>query len=99
MTYKINGNITPRIGDFVSPDNWNLGGKLITGGTFSTFRIPTNLPVITDIAAEVEVSGRKFHTTGMGNYKVRVKITFPGDNEPDVVTRGWMFRDSLVAVD
>ncbi len=48
-------------------------------------RIETNKPVSASLAVRVERTGRVPNRDGY----YRGKITFVGDGEPDVVTRGW----------
>ena len=67
------------------------GNLLVTGDSFSTFRLPTNSGgPIKSLAVEIEVTGRTYRYSAAGNRQIRVKITFPGDCEPDTVTHGWM---------
>ena len=64
------------------------------GDSFSTFRIPTNSGgPIKSLAVEVEVTGR-MPQKRLGSYYVRVKISFSGDGEPDVVCPGWMLLEA-----
>lgn len=91
LTNDIYGwDTTPQLGRYVKPDGWTWGSKLEAGDSFSTFRIPVHSGgPITSLAVEIEVTGRTLQRVA-GLRMVRVKITFPGDCEPDTVTGGWM---------
>lgn len=91
LTLTWMGNeIAPKIGSFIKPDYWPTGERLTEGDSFSTFRIPVSSDgPIKSLAVEIQVTGRTVQRKS-GNYHVRVKITFPGDGEPDTVTHGWM---------
>lgn len=86
--------VKPAVGSYVIPDGWSpWGERLIPGDSFSTFRIPTRSGgPIKSLAIEVEVTGRTPQRK-QGDCYVRVKITFPGDGEPDTVCGGWMKLD------
>jgi hypothetical protein len=84
-----------KIGSRVRPENWApyKSNQLIAGDSFSTFRMPTmSLGPITSLACEVELTGRTIQRVD-GTYAIRCKIIFPGDGEPDTVTKGWMYID------
>lgn len=93
-TLQLHVDATVRAGRFVVPDRWIIGGKLREAGDgFSTYRLPThNGGPIESLACEVRITGRKIHYTDIGR-RIRCRITFPGDGEPDVTTGGWMFLD------
>lgn len=83
-------NVEPQLGSAVKPDNWPWYQRLIPGDSFSPFRIPVNsMGPIKDLAVRVEVTGRTIQRV-QGYTVVRVRITFPGDCEPDTVCGGWM---------
>jgi hypothetical protein len=79
-----------KVGTYVRPDGWGLGNCLTAGlEGFCDFYLPTNSGgPIKEVAVNVEVTGRTMQRRE-GSYWVRVKITFVGDGEPDVVVRGW----------
>jgi hypothetical protein len=87
MITQIDGvDVSPVVGRFIKPDGWRFGSRLIAGDSFSPFRLPLNSNgPIRDLATRIEVTGRTIQRNG-----VRVKITFPGDGEPDTVTHGFM---------
>lgn len=83
--------VSVKLDSWILPDNWKWGQRLIKGDSFSEFRIPIPNPiVIKDLAVIVEITGRTARRIAFGEYRVRVKITFPGDGEPDTITYGWM---------
>ena len=82
---------TPQIGWYIKPDSWTYGMRLEAGDSFSTFRLPLNSGgPIKSLAVEIEVTGRTFQRVNCMSRMVRVKITFPGDCEPDTITKGYM---------
>ncbi len=85
--------VSPKVGTFIKPDGWKFGERLIAGDSFSTFRLPTGLAVVTSIACEIEITGRELRRAAGMSGMVRVKITFPGDGEPDTVCGGFMSAD------
>jgi len=89
-----NREVKAALDSYVEPDGWSPHGeRLIKGDSFSTFRIPTNSGwPVASLAIEVEVTGRT-PIRRKSAYYVRVKITFPGDGEPDTVCGGWMLLE------
>ena len=86
--------VKPAIGTYIQPENWTFGERLVKGDSFSTFRIPVSSGgPIKSLAIEIEVTGRTAQRRN-GAYYVRVKVTFPGDGEPDTVTHGWMLLEN-----
>ena len=79
-----------KVGTYVKPDGWPLGNCLTKGlEGFCPFYLPTNSGgPVKEVAVRVDVTGRKAMRI-MGGWFARVKITFVGDDEPDVVVRGW----------
>lgn len=82
-------DVTPRAGLCVRPDGWQFGEQLIEGDSFSTLRLRTGQRVIESLAVEIAVTGRTLQRR-YGMCWVRVRITFVGDGEPDVISGGWM---------
>lgn len=83
-------DVRPAVGRWVKPDGWRYGSPIIDGDDFSTFRIPTHCGgPIKDLAVEIQVTGRTIQRKWEMRL-VRVKITFPGDGEPDQITYGYM---------
>ncbi len=83
-------DVTPKVGRYILPDGWSHGECLTEGDHFSTFRLPTGYSFgVTSVACEIEVTGRTLREV-KGFRAVRVKITFPGDCEPDTVMGGYM---------
>lgn len=83
-----------KVGSCVWPENWSCAERLIKGDSFSEFRIPLNNGgPIRSLAIRVEVTGRTAQRR-FSSYYVRVKITFPGDCEPDTVTYGWLLLEN-----
>lgn len=87
---------TPKIGDYLTPDNWRCGETLQAGDNFSALRLPTcGGGPIKSLAVKVQISGRKVHWGAVRNSWVRVKITFLGDSEPDTVTHGRLYSPNF----
>ncbi len=84
-------------GDFLKLDGWACGAELIDSwDTFTDLRLPTfSMGPIKSLAVKVKVTGRKSHWTYFGNSWVRVKVTFPGDGEPDTVAGGRLYSANL----
>lgn len=79
-----------QVGTYVWPDNWAMGNCLRKGlEGFCPFYLPTNNPIITQLACNVEITGRRPQRR-CGDYYLRVRITFIGDGEPDTVCGGWI---------
>lgn len=78
------------VGTYVEPEQWGIGNKLNAGlEGFCDYYLPTNSGgPIKEVAVNVEITGRT-RIRRSGGYYVRVKITFLGDGEPDVITGGW----------
>jgi len=77
---------------YVKPDGWAIGGKLFKEEDMPSpfeYRLETGYtaPLITDIAVRLVQTGKKAVRKWSGEY-YRVLIVFPGDGEPDEVTRG-----------
>ena len=87
-------DLTPKLGSWVTPDGWQLGGGTLVESDWNKadFRLTTSHEGL-ELAVKVEVSGRKVHFTSTGS-RVRVKVTFLGDCEPDTETHGWMALNS-----
>lgn len=98
-------NATPTIkaGDFVIPDGWDGWGGLLTDSDWDTteFRIETNLVAgsaytptnsgYVELAVNVAITGRELRRIPRGaGWGYRVKITYPGDGEPDQTDGGWV---------
>ena len=85
-------DIEIRVGSVIQIDGWKLSCRVGEGDDFSPFRIPTSnsVSVIESLAARFEITGRTIQYDASGP-KVRIKIIFVGDCEPDTTTRGWLF--------
>ena len=83
-------DVTPRVGCRIKPDGWPFGEQLIEGDSFSALRVLTGSAVIKSLAVRVEVTGRTIQYKNW-EQRVRVRITFLGDCEPDTVVHGWMW--------
>jgi hypothetical protein len=80
---------TIKAGVYVRPDNWGYGSVLVADQTgLGAFRLPSNSYPDLAYPCNVQVTGRTVQRRD-GQYMVRVRITFVGDCEPDVVTGGW----------
>jgi hypothetical protein len=89
-------DVEVRPGRYVKADRWQLG-RIIRAdeSEFATYRMPLeNGGPIESLACNIEVTGRTVQRRDGGGLWVRVKITFPGDCEPDTVTGGWMLVKS-----
>ena len=79
-----------QVGQYVWPDGWKTGNRLQEGlEGFCPFYLPTNNPIVTSIACNVEITGR-IPQKRFGDYYLRAKITFIGDGQPDTVWGGWV---------
>ena len=78
------------VGSYIQPENWSIGGILRPGlDGFCQYYLPTNSGgPIKEVAVNVEITGRTWRRRNGGLY-VRVKITFVGDCEDDVIAYGW----------
>ena len=79
------------VGTHVEPEQWGVGNVLKPGlENFCDYYLPTNSGgPIKEVAVNVEITGRT-RIRRCGGWYVRVKVTFVGDCEPDVVTGGWV---------
>lgn len=79
-------------GSMLRPDGWTCCETMLDGDDFSTFRLKSGSPVIESIAVEIEVTGRTVQKDPKsGCQAIRVKVTFPGDCEPDTECGGWLY--------
>lgn len=85
--------IYPKAGDYVEPDGWAIGARLLPGEAEvdwmylgCLFRLPSRHG---DLAVNVTVTGRKVHYVD-GYRRMRCLIEFAGDGEPSTYTRGWI---------
>ena len=83
-------DIEIKVGSVIQADGWKLSCRVEEGDDFSPFRIPTGDMVIESLAVRFEITGRTIQRDYAGP-KVRIKIIFVGDCEPDTTTRGWLF--------
>jgi hypothetical protein len=84
-----------QVGSHIQPDGWKIGNVLEAGlPGFCPFYLKTNNPIITRLACNVELVGRVLRRR-LGDYYMRVRITFIGDGEPDVVCGGWIPADQV----
>jgi hypothetical protein len=85
--------VTPKLGSFVWPDEWELGSHLSESDwSEAPFRIHASR-VDLHLACKVEVTGRMIRRIPKtwDAYGVRVKVTFVQDDEADQTTGGWLF--------
>ncbi len=82
---------TPRPGDAVLLDTKKVSARLFPCDDWDAadFRIEGR---ITNVAVNVEVTGRRIRQVPGGGYGWRVKVTFVGDGEPDTTVGGWMYN-------
>ena len=87
-------HLSPQVGTVVQPDGWGLPSTLVDECWWdkAEFRLPS--PTYSDVSSAVNVElserSKKIYVTGSA-YKLRVKITFVGDCEPDLIVHGWMW--------
>jgi hypothetical protein len=94
QTYYIN----PHVGDYVTPDGWNVGDLLKEGDSFQDsefpgcqFRIPS---IAGNLAVNVSVTGNPKYQAG-GSWKSRCRIEFVGDGEPGTVAGGYIWTSAI----
>lgn len=87
MVSQIDGcDVRPLPGRLVQPDGWQWAMPLTPSDwEQAAFRLPSARYNWVRWAVNVEVTGRTIR-----NGRVRVKITFVGDGEPDTTHHGWM---------
>lgn len=86
--------IQAKVGDAVRIDTWGVGAAELIASDWDAapLRVRTYQPVIESLAVRIEITGRKRHYTGYGSPdKVRCRVVFVGDCEPDEVTFGWLY--------
>lgn len=81
----------PKFGAYILMDNWRPSDCLMEGDSFSPFRLNSN-HAGQSFALSIEITGRTYRRFESCNW-VRIKITFPGDGEPDSYTKGWLLLD------
>ena len=90
----VEANLKPKVGSVIQPDGWGLPSTLVDEDWWdkAEFRLPSPTYFDVSSAVNVELSERskKIYVTGSA-YKLRVKITFVGDCEPDIVVHGWLW--------
>ena len=85
-------NLQPKVWNQVKPDGWKFAGTLVScSWDKAEFRLQSGVYADVATAVNVELSERSnlVYVSGSTS-KVRVKITFVGDCEPDVVVHGFM---------
>jgi hypothetical protein len=90
-------NVNIEIGNYITPDEWKCGGKLIASDNYSDeefpgcqFRLESANHTNVKYAVNVKITGRKINYDLISK-RVRVEIEFVGDGEPSTKTHGWMF--------
>ena len=82
----------PVPGDFVKPDQWRWGEKLLPETwEGAEFRIPTtNSGPIKDLAINLKMTGRKlrFHD---GGFAYRCQVEFVREDDDNVLSGAWIF--------
>jgi len=77
------------------PNEWDIHGSVYIDNTLPepfNVRLETGQNAIKSLAVNIKFSGRKEYDVKYTYiYKRRAKITFVGDCEPDVVTRGFVY--------
>jgi len=102
LTHFNKEHYTPKPGMSILCDYWPTFQNLIEASDFdrewsnepNVLRLETGYekPLITDLSVLVDISGYKAHSCDpMHQYKVRVKVTFVHDGEPNTHTYGWMY--------
>lgn len=89
----------PKIGDFVHPDEWDLGENLKAADGYRNssfpgcqFRLPSRGE---DLAVNITVTGKPRFRKNSGSrlfWRSRVKIEFVGDGEPSTFSGGWIYH-------
>jgi len=78
------------VGSYVVPELWRFGGRLTASDwDKAQFYLPTNQPVVKEVATNVTVTGRTLQRR-QGSLYVRCQIEFVGDGEPSTFSGGWM---------
>lgn len=94
---------TPQIQDFVTPDEWGIGGLLLEGdvsaGLYSgpQFRLESGWYVNMSYAINITVTGKPRPRKGIYSWQKnafssRIKIEFIGDGEPPTFSGGIIFH-------
>lgn len=81
--------VEPKVGSLIKIDDWPFACPLREGDSFSPFRVPTGQTVIKSLAVKIEFTGRTIQWKSNGP-RVRIKIIFVGDCEPDEQCGGWL---------
>lgn len=88
---SVASEIEVKVGSVIRVDNWKVSEALLPGDDFSPFRIPTHCGgPITSVAVRIEVTGRSIQYQGWMGKRVRVRVVFVGDCEPDTCVGGWL---------
>jgi hypothetical protein len=89
----------PKVGDYIKPDGWKIGEKLLTDDGYKDssfpgcqFRLPAH---DYRLAVNIKVTGKAYWTrTYSGpSFKSRVRIEFVGDGEPSSFCGGYIYHD------
>jgi len=84
----------PKVGSYVEPDGWAPVGSRLEAEDYwdrAEFRLPTlSGGPVKSVACNVYRTGYKAHFSH-GQYRVRVRIEFPGDGDPDTHCGGWLY--------
>ena len=82
----------------IEGDEWLYGAHaIIEGDEVDKEYFDTNLrydrceKFIPSLAVKVEITGRKLHSCGFSQYKIRCMITTWDDDEKPVSFRGWLY--------
>ena len=82
-------------GTSVLPDNWTRSGKLIESEWEKAdwYLMRSWDDVVSRLAVNIKVTGRKVAYDYFGNRRIRCSITFVGDGEPDIKHHGWVYLE------
>jgi len=95
---------TPRVGDWLIPDQWDTSSELKAGDdpldhhwAGCQFRVYGRMSTV---GVNLRLTGAPHIQRGDGwRYKSRVKIEFVGDGEPSTFSGGWLCHDTAPAQD
>lgn len=83
--------IEVKVGSVIHIDNWKVSEVLLPGDDFSPFRVATQSGgPIKSLAVRIEITGRSIQYLGWMGKRIRIRVVFPGDGEPDTHASGWL---------
>lgn len=89
-------DVTPRAGLGVETDACGYARRLVPCDDWDAapFRLESMYDGGPAVACRVDVTGRTLHRAPYtGTPRVRVRVTFVGDGEPDTTCGGWMYLE------